>query len=124
MSIYGTLAAGWTIIAGMSLLFFKKKVRTGTFFIRFQFRQVPKVTNGFNFHYIHYKNHKSIINGHTGMPNMELISKNDFSDISQLIFHIKRSICRTNELGHRQELSMLFPNHPYFLLISIILHKW
>ena len=32
---YGTLAAGWTIIAGMSLCFFKKKVRTGTFFIRF-----------------------------------------------------------------------------------------
>jgi hypothetical protein len=96
----------------------------GKFFIRFQFRQVPMVTNGFNSDYIHYKSNKSIINGHTGMPNMGFISKNEFFDIFGHFFHMKKWLCRKNVLGYEQDLFMLFPKHPFFLLIGITSYDW
>ena len=61
---------------------------------------------------------------HTGMPNMGFHSKNVFFDIFRCFFLMKTRLSRKNELGHEQELSMLFPNHPYFLLIGIIWHEW
>jgi hypothetical protein len=39
-------------------------------------------------------------------------------------FHRKKRLSRKNELGHEQERSMLFPKHPYFLLIGIKTNEW
>ena len=40
-------------------------------------------------------------------------------DISRRFFHMKKGFAEKNVLGYEQELSMLFPKHPYFLLIGI-----
>jgi hypothetical protein len=38
-----------------------------------------------------------------------------------LFFCIETRLCRVDELGYEQDLCMLFSNHPYFLLIGIVL---
>jgi hypothetical protein len=60
---------------------------------------------------------------HTGMPNMGFHSKNEFFDTFRRFFLMKTRLFRKNELGHEQELSMIFPNHPQFLLIGIFCHE-
>jgi hypothetical protein len=37
---------------------------------------------------------------------------------------MERGLCRKNVSGYEQELSMLFPKDPYFLLVGIKTNEW
>jgi hypothetical protein len=37
---------------------------------------------------------------------------------------MKTMLCQQNVSGYEQELSMLFPKHPYFLLIGLKTNAW
>jgi hypothetical protein len=47
----------------------------------------------------------------------DLFEQMIFFEIFRSFLHIKPKLCRKNELGYEQDLSMLFSNHTCFLLI-------
>jgi hypothetical protein len=54
----------------------------------------------------------------------DLFQKMSFLTFSDAFFSINKKLCRKNELGYVQDLSMLISNHSNFLLIGIFKHGW
>jgi hypothetical protein len=58
------------------------------------------------------------------MSKMSYFSKSEFLEIFIHFFSINKWLCRTNESGCGQEVSMLFAKHPCFLSKGIIMNEW
>jgi hypothetical protein len=54
----------------------------------------------------------------------DLFQKMTFLTFSNVFFGTKTRLCREKVSGYEQELSTLFPKHPYFLLKGIKTNEW